>query len=1105
MAISVLRLSAETQVNATTIDSQYHPAITSLPDGWLVTWSSEGQDGSGSGIYMQKYNLQGEPQFFSGSAPADRLVNTASTTGNQIWSTATALQGGGFAVTWIDLGANGANAFQQRYNASGDPVGAAQKVNGSTSIDEAKHLDITALPGGGWLTTWSAFDGSGYGVFQQRFDSNGAAQLGAEGSRVNTATTGHQQYATTTALAGGGWVVTWVGNPDFQGSAFDPGADIFMQRYDAAGTAVGGESQVNITTDKNQTLPQISALPDGGWLVVWQSTDQDGSGTGIFMQSYNSAGARVFTTDQKVNLTTEGAQSAPQISVLTDGSWVVTWESQSDIRQRYFKADGSTSGPDLLTADPLSTSVWNQNANIAALPGGGWVATWQTQNQDQAPGYGISQRIFTQSGEQVLTTAQEYALGTDADETLQVRAGGLSWGDVVDGGGGTDTLQMIEAGTLDLYNAGLKGFEAITGSAGDDVIVSDSTQLATFTTIDGGAGNDELRLFNGGETYDLRGKTISGIERIVLADFGATVEVSDTATALLVFGEGSSDEVRLHGADFTAEQRLQLFRQGIETVIDSRIWTNAAPVLDNLNGDQVIAQVGGSVRLDLDGDAIVTEDTGRFTSLTVKIGNRVAAQDRLSFAQGAGVSVSNGTISVDNVAIGTLVADGTGADGLKVSFFDTATSEAVEKLIRALTYVNVASATPVTRTRDVSITLVDGGGAENTVTTLVDVATPGGGTGGNSAPVVDVPGTIPRGADNGLISPFADVRINDDGTRVTVTIILDPAKGTLVLSATNRGHYMPQTGTYTVIGHPDDVTAAIRELQFNPKDRAGPVGALETTIFTIRAEDDGGLVSEANVTVESVTADRAPSQPTLSNARVKELASDDEVVGLINATDDNGQDITYSLIGAESAPFHIVGSELRVASGVSLDFEQKASHTFTIRATAGGLSTDRVVTISVVNVNPEKTAGNAFDNKIVGGSGKDTLGGGLGNDTLWGGLGNDTLRGDGGKDVFVFNTKPNNRTNLDTIKDFNAKDDSIWLENKVFTKLGAKGSESKPVQINKKFFALETAKDADDYIIYSKKTGKLYYDADGSGSEAAVEIATFKRNLPLTYKDFFVI
>ena len=54
----------------------------------------------------------------------------------------------------------------------------------------------------------------------------------------------------------------------------------------------------------------------------------------------------------------------------------------------------------------------------------------------------------------------------------------------------------------------------------------------------------------------------------------------------------------------------------------------------------------------------------------------------------------------------------------------------------------------------------------------------------------------------------------------------------------------------------------------------------------------------------------------------------------------------------------------------------------------------------------------------------------------------------------------------------------------------------------------DKAKQADDYFVYDAKKRVLYYDADGSGSKAAIEMATFTNNKALKgfgYKEFFFI
>ncbi|GEO17885.1 calcium-binding protein [Microvirga aerophila] len=143
---------------------------------------------------------------------------------------------------------------------------------------------------------------------------------------------------------------------------------------------------------------------------------------------------------------------------------------------------------------------------------------------------------------------------------------------------------------------------------------------------------------------------------------------------------------------------------------------------------------------------------------------------------------------------------------------------------------------------------------------------------------------------------------------------------------------------------------------------------------------------------------------------------------------------------------------------------------------------------------------------VDGDASNNTLDGGVGDDTLSGGNGNDVLTGGAGRDVFAFKNAPKKRSNFDTITDFNVVDDAVWLSKAVFTKLGKKGSETAPVLLNKKHFVVgNKAKDKDDYIIYKKSTGILYYDNDGSGSAKAVEIPKFATKPGLTHQDFFIV
>lgn len=144
-------------------------------------------------------------------------------------------------------------------------------------------------------------------------------------------------------------------------------------------------------------------------------------------------------------------------------------------------------------------------------------------------------------------------------------------------------------------------------------------------------------------------------------------------------------------------------------------------------------------------------------------------------------------------------------------------------------------------------------------------------------------------------------------------------------------------------------------------------------------------------------------------------------------------------------------------------------------------------TMSGGSNNDTLNAGAGNDN-LNGGLGNDKLFGGLGNDILNGGAGRDTLTGGGGKDFFVFNTALNATTNIDTITDFVAIDDTIRLENAVFTKLGLTTGA-----MNAAFFKdlASGTQDSNDYIVYNHNTGVLSYDANGNvnGTTDAIQFA----------------
>lgn len=163
---------------------------------------------------------------------------------------------------------------------------------------------------------------------------------------------------------------------------------------------------------------------------------------------------------------------------------------------------------------------------------------------------------------------------------------------------------------------------------------------------------------------------------------------------------------------------------------------------------------------------------------------------------------------------------------------------------------------------------------------------------------------------------------------------------------------------------------------------------------------------------------------------------------------------------------------------------------------AAGVAVERLETTSAAGTASLVLAGNSLGQTIVGNAGANSL---------FGKGGADTLIGGGGNDSFVFTAAPG-AGNVATILDFGQASgdaDLIRLENAIFTGLGAATG-----LLNAALFKANTAgvaTEADDRIVYETDTGKLFYDADGSGAGTALQVALLSNKTVLTVADIFVV
>lgn len=316
----------------------------------------------------------------------------------------------------------------------------------TTTNNSQNAPSAAALEGGGHVVIWHGNGpGDSDGVFMQRYDASGAA-LGGE-VRVNTTTANGQSASTVAALNGGGYVVAWQSlNQD--GSL----GGIYAQRFDASGAAVGGELRVNTHTDNAQLTPSAAGLSDGGYVITWSSALQEsgdaGAEAGIYLQRYDASGAPVGA-EVHVNTTEAGTQIVPVVAALGDGGYLVVWQSADDIHSQRYDASGAPSGGEMIVS--AAPSSIERDPAIAVLSDGGYVVVWEATALD-GDGEGIYAQRYDATGAAVGGAFQvnTYTTGLQVNPAITaLRDGGyvIAWQSDGQDGSATGTYaQRYDAG-----------------------------------------------------------------------------------------------------------------------------------------------------------------------------------------------------------------------------------------------------------------------------------------------------------------------------------------------------------------------------------------------------------------------------------------------------------------------------------------------------------------------------------------------------------------------------------------------------------------------------------------------------------------------------------
>jgi hypothetical protein len=277
----------------------------------------------------------------------------------------------------------------RRYDQSLLPIGVPTRAHPAVAADQVEPA--IAPFANGFVITWAgkSLDPSDYGIGFRRFDTNGNA-LDAAVLVANTTTNGAQTKPDIAPLTTGGFVIVW----NDQSGAYFSGADqdVRYRRFSSAGIAADPSDLVanawgsNARILGNQGGARVASLPSLGFVVVYEDREVEDVFAVRFDGSGNPqlpSGASGSAYQQLVNTMTANAQWSPAVSSFSNGTYVVSFNSETNgtpagrrVLARVFQPNGGGSNEVALG----SFLARMQDARVAALSNGHFVVAMQGFN-----------------------------------------------------------------------------------------------------------------------------------------------------------------------------------------------------------------------------------------------------------------------------------------------------------------------------------------------------------------------------------------------------------------------------------------------------------------------------------------------------------------------------------------------------------------------------------------------------------------------------------------------------------------------------------------------------------------------------------------------------
>lgn len=347
-------------------------------------------------------------------------------------------------------------------------------------------------------------------------------------TQANVFTSSAQEHGALTALPQGGFITVWDSRRQEHGDYA-----VVAQRFDSFGRTIGGEIAVNAFARGMQERPAVATSGDGVWFV-WQSHGQDGSGSGIVARRFD----RELTSGSDeipVNQTQTGDQMLPAITGDGHGGAAMVWIDNSlgtsRVMLRLFDALGAALGDEVVVSQ-LQQGC-DANASIIRSEDGSYLIAWARTDESRHPNAVLARRVAsdgTLDGDEIVLNDMD---GSDHIEPsiapTRDRGFVAAWHTAVEGGFGID-VRFFDAKGTPLGEA-IRVAEPSNGwkSAATVLRINDDRYLVAYNSD--GEGGD-------GHGSGVMGELIDGQGRILASPM--TINVNTTGLQELTPATGAT-------------------------------------------------------------------------------------------------------------------------------------------------------------------------------------------------------------------------------------------------------------------------------------------------------------------------------------------------------------------------------------------------------------------------------------------------------------------------------------------------------------------------------------------------------------------------------------